>query len=86
MATSSRCDSTIYDPHINLGSLIQALTVVVSTAAGIFSAGAYVQSLRDDLHAAEVARRNDDQHLMEILRRLRAAEPPPDHSGLPYEH
>lgn len=73
---------------ITLGSLIQAVATLGGLATAVYSAGASVQHLRDDLNrAAEIqqGQRQDECALLEnMIRRMlppaqRAGDPPQRH-------
>ncbi len=66
-----------YDGRINLGAIVQALTVAGSVAAGIFYAGAWVQEVRDDMRAAQTARQGDFEQMARLIQLLKDSNSKP---------
>jgi hypothetical protein len=66
--------SRIFSPTIQLGAIVQVLTVCGTLAAGIFTAGQWVTQIRSDLRAETATRLDHDAALARDLAALLANE------------
>lgn len=64
----------IFSPEINAGHILQMLTVSGATLAMIFTAGLWLQQIRDDIHAETIARAGVETELRAEIAARAAAE------------
>ena len=63
----------VFLPTINLGAILQALTVILTVGGSVFAAGQWAASLRDDLRQETQARLQQEAALAHDLSEKTAA-------------